>query len=79
MREKIGTGHKDWTTFLKAVHDVDVDHIQDGVDIWKKEQEEQEVLKRRIQQLEKATSSSTGPLRQQLTSFNIGNQAPSPT
>jgi len=79
LREKIGAGHKDWSTFLQAVRDVDVDHIRDGVDIWKKEQEEQEALKKRIQQLEKVTTSPTGPLRQQLTSFNIGNRPTSPT
>ena len=44
LREKIGAGHTDWMMFLQAVRDVDVDHIRDGVDIWKKEQDEQDTL-----------------------------------
>ena len=77
LREKVGAGHKDWTTFLKAVRDVDIDHIRDGVEVWKKEQQEQEAIRKRIQQLEKLTASPTAPLRHQMTSFNIGNsQAP---
>ncbi|KIM35433.1 hypothetical protein M413DRAFT_79459 [Hebeloma cylindrosporum] len=34
LREKIGAGHEDWTSFLKAVRDVDTDHIREGVAIW---------------------------------------------
>jgi hypothetical protein len=79
LREKVGAGHKDWMVFLQAVRDVDLDHIRDGVDIWKKEQQEQEALKKRIQQLEKLTASPTAPLRQQMTSFSIGNLAAGPT
>ena len=79
LREKVGAGHTDWTAFLQAVRDVDVDHIRDGVDIWKKEQEEQNALKKRIQQLEKLTASPTAPLRQQMSTFSIGNPSPNPT
>ena len=39
LREKVGTGHADWGEFLQAVRDIDPDHIKDGVDTWKKEQE----------------------------------------
>ena len=87
LREKVGTGHADWTTFLQAIRDIDIDHIREGVDIWKKDEEakkkdqekrkkesdDQEVLKRHIQQLEKLTASPTAPIRQQMTSFSIGN------
>lgn len=79
LREKIGIGHTDWMVFLQAVQDVDIDHIKDGVEAWRKEQEMQELeeaLKKRIQQLEKLTTSPTGPLEQQMTSFNIGNSLP---
>ena len=62
-----------WTAFLQAIRDVDTDHIRDGVEVWRKEQLEQEAIKKRIQQLEKLTASPTAPLRQQMTSFNIGN------
>jgi hypothetical protein len=27
LREKVGTGHKDWKAFLKDVREVDIDHI----------------------------------------------------
>ena len=76
LREKIGAGHTDWMHFLQAVRDVDVDYIRDGVGLWKKEQEEQEAIKKRIQQLEKLTASPTAPLRHQMSSFNIGNTPP---
>ena len=85
LREKVGAGHADWEKFLQAVREVDMDHIRDGVntrkkeqDAWKKEQEEQKALKKRIQQLEKLTASPTAPLRQQMTTFSIGNPAQPP-
>lgn len=76
LREKVGAGHKDWSEFLQAVRDVDVDHIRDGVKIWQKEREEQEAIKKRLQQLEKVTNSPTAPLRQQMTTFGLGNPNP---
>ena len=78
LREKVGAGHTDWTAFLQAVRDVDVDYIRDEAEIWRKEQEEKEALRKRVQQLEKLTASPTAPLRQQMTSFNIGSPAPGP-
>ena len=80
LREKIGAGHTSWTDFLQAVHDIDKDHIREGVDIWKEDQVEQAAIKRRIQQLEKLTTASPmAPLRQQFSMFDIGGQPPSPT
>jgi hypothetical protein len=79
LKEKIGAGHADWTAFLQAVHDVDVDYIRDAVDLWKKEQIEQETLRKRVQQLEKLTASPTAPLRQQMLTLGIGNPPPNPT
>lgn len=80
LREKIGAGHTNWTTFLTAVRDIDIDHIRDGVDIWKKEQANQDAVKKRIGELEKlVTASPTAPIRHQMSSFTIGNQAPGPT
>jgi hypothetical protein len=78
LREKVGAGHTDWSDFLKAVRDVDVDHIRDEADIWRKEQEEKEALRKRIQQLEKLTTSPTAPLRQQMSTFNVGSTAINP-
>jgi hypothetical protein len=85
LKDKVGTVHADWGAFLQAVRDVDIEHIKDGADTWrkeqdtrKKEQDEQETLRKRIQQLEKLTASPTAPLRQQMTSFGIGN-SPQPS
>jgi len=79
LREKIGAGHIDWTEFLQAVRDVDVDHIRDGVNMWKKERDEQQALKERVRQLETLTASPTAPLRRQMTTFSLGNNQQSPT
>jgi hypothetical protein len=76
LREKIGAGHADWTDFLNAVRDIDIDHIRDGVDAWKKEQADNDAVKKRIKELEKlVTTSPTAPIRQQMSAFSIGNQA----
>ena len=63
LREKLGAGHGDWTALLQAVRDIDIDYIRDGADIWKKEKDEQDALRKRIQQLEKLMASPTAPLR----------------
>lgn len=81
LKEKVGAGHTSWKDFLQAVRDTELDYIRDGVETWRREQNEQETIRKRIQQLEKiqAAGSPTAPLRQQLTAFNIGNPQPSPT
>jgi len=79
LREKVGAGHNDWASFLKAVRDVDLDHIREGAETWRKEKDEQEALKKRVQQLEKLTTTPTAPLRHQMTTFSIGNPSPGPT
>jgi hypothetical protein len=33
LREKVGTGHADWTEFLQAMRDIDIDYIREGVDM----------------------------------------------
>ena len=78
LKEKVGTGHADWTAFLQAVRDVDLDHIKEGVAEWKKDQEERQALKKRVQQLEKLTASPTAPLRHQMTTFNLENNQHNP-
>lgn len=62
LQEKIGTGHADWTAFLQVLRDIDINYICNGADIWKKEQADQEAIKRHLQQLEKLTASPTAPL-----------------
>lgn len=79
LREKVGAGHADWVEFLQAVRDIDVDYIRDGAEAWRKDQQEQETLKKRIQQLEKLTASPTAPLRQQMTMFGVGDPLSNPT
>ena len=75
LREKAGAGHADWKDFLKAIRDIDIDSIRDGVDAWKKEQAEHETVKKRIRELEKlVTTSPTAPIRHQMSTFSIGNQ-----
>ena len=76
IKEKVGANHVDWTAFLQAIRDVDVDHIREGVDMWEKEQIEKDALKKRVQQLEKLTASPTAPIRQQMSSFGIGSPNP---
>ena len=82
LREKIGAGHANWTAFLTAIRDIDIDYIRDGVDIWRKEQAKQDAVKKRIGELEKLVSTSpTAPIRQRISTFSIGNQpniAPTP-
>ena len=62
LREKIRAGHADWTALLQAVHNLDINHIHDGIAIWKKEQADQDAIKWHIQQLEKLTTSPTALL-----------------
>ena len=75
LREKIGARHTDWTEFLNAIQDINIDHIWDGVDAWKKEQADHDTVKKRIKELEKlVTTSPTAPICQQMSMFGIRNQ-----
>ena len=46
IKEKVGASHVNWTAFLQAIRDVDIDHIREGVDMWEKEQMEKDALKK---------------------------------
>jgi hypothetical protein len=74
LREKVGTGHKNWKVFLSDVRDVEIDHIRDSMDRWNKEQANQKAIDHRIRMLEALTRSPTAPLRQQLSTVAISNQ-----
>lgn len=76
LREKVGTGHKDWETFLKDVRGVDIEYIRDSIDIRNKEQA---AIDQRFRRLETISKSPTAPLRQQLSAVAISNQTPTPT
>ena len=92
LRKEVGMGHANWMVFLQSVHDINLDHIREGTDIWKKEEdtkrkeqderkreiENQEALRRHIQQLEKLTMSPMVPIRQQMMTFGIGSPTPNP-
>jgi len=75
LREKVGTSHASWTTFLQAVRDVDLDHIRDSMELLNKEIEEKKALNQRLRMLETVTRSPTAPLRQQLSTITIANQS----
>jgi hypothetical protein len=74
LKEKVGTGHADWTAFLKAVRDVDVDYVKDHMDRLHKEAEKKKAMDQRIRILEQVSRSPTAPLRQQLSSIAISSQ-----
>ena len=79
LREKVGTVHADWSSFLQAVRDVDLDHIRDGMELLNKELEEKKALNQRLRMLESVSRSPTAPLRQQLSAVTIASQPPAPT
>ena len=78
LREKVGTGHKNWEAFLQAVCDVEIEHIRDSMDLWNKEQQKQKAIDQRLRTLEALSRSPTAPLRQQLSTVAISNRAPEP-
>ena len=71
LREKVGTSHTNWETFLQAVRDVDVEYIRDSIDIKNKEQA---TIDKRLRLLETLSRSPTAPLRQQLSTVTISSQ-----
>jgi hypothetical protein len=78
LREKVGTGQANWTTFLQAVRDVDVDHIRDIMELWNKEMERKRAVDQCLRILETVSRSPTAPLQQQLSTVNISSQSPRP-
>ena len=74
LKEKIGTGHANWDSFLTAVRDVDIDYLRDSMNTWNKKQAEKIAIERRVQLLETVSKSPTAPLRQQLSSVAISRQ-----
>ena len=69
LREKIGTGHKEWNDLLKAIRDVDVEYIRDSIDINNKEQAD---IEKCFKVLEALSRSPTAPLA------NNCHRSPSP-
>lgn len=79
VKDKIGSGHANWTAFLKAICDIDIDYIREGADTWKKEQADQDAIKTQLRQLgDLLRASPTAQLQQQLASLSLGNQPSTP-
>ena len=82
LREKVGTGHTSWTAFLQAIRDVDLDHIREGVDRWKEEEEakkkEQDEKKKEQDERKKETEDKDALRRrvQQLEKLTASPTAP---
>ena len=74
LREKVGMGHADWDAFLKAVRDMDIDHIWDSMELLNKELEGKKAFDQCLWMLETVSRSPTAPLRQQLSTVAISNQ-----
>jgi hypothetical protein len=53
LKDRVGTVHTDWGAFLQAVRDVDIEQIKDGVDAWRKEQDNKEKGTRRARNTQK--------------------------
>lgn len=86
IKDKIPSTFKSWAEFLKAVREVDIEHIRDGAEKLRKEEEKQKAIDTRIAQLSEAVrrqqqvqSSPTAGIRQQVTSMSLqGTRPPGP-
>ncbi|KAJ7602165.1 hypothetical protein DFH06DRAFT_1024187 [Mycena polygramma] len=86
IKDKIPSTFTDWKEFLTAVRDVDIEHIRDGAEKWRKEQENKKAVEDRIAQLsaelqrqQRAPVSPTAGIRQQMTNTSLqGPRLPPP-
>ncbi|KAJ7125735.1 hypothetical protein C8R46DRAFT_927594 [Mycena filopes] len=82
IKDKIPSTFKDWAEFLKAVREVDIEHIRDGAEKLKKELENKKAIETRIAQLTEVVrqnqQSPTSGIRAQLTNTRIGATATPP-
>ncbi|KAJ7676201.1 hypothetical protein B0H17DRAFT_945530 [Mycena rosella] len=83
IKDKIPSTFANWTAFLKAVREVDIEHIRDGAEKLRKDEEKQKAVEDRIVQLTEAVrrqqqlqASPTAGIRQQMTSTSL--QGPKP-
>jgi hypothetical protein len=74
IKDVVKSTHADWTAFLQAVHDVDLQHIRDAVAKWKKEDDTRRALENRICILETVQQSPTAGIRMQMNSASISTQ-----
>ena len=76
IKEVVKSTHADWTTFLQAVRDVELQHIRDAVEKSKKREKEKLAVENRLRLLEAAQSSPTAGIRTQLSRTTLAPSQP---
>ena len=76
IKDVVGSTHADWTTFMKAVRDVDLQHIRDAVLKRKKEDDVRRDLENRIRILETVQQSPMAGIHAQMNRASISMQTP---
>ena len=71
IKDKVGDKHANWTAFLKAVRDVDIEYIKDEAEELKKKRDAQRAIEARLRQLEAVPASPTAGIRRQMTQASI--------
>jgi hypothetical protein len=74
IKDVVKSTHTDWTAFLQAVRDVDLQHIRDAVAKRKKEDETRRALENRIRILETVQQSPTAGIHSQMNRASISLQ-----
>ena len=76
IKDVVGSTQADWTTFMKAVRNVDLQHIRDAVLKRKKEDDVRRDLENCIRILETVQQSPTAGIRAQMNRASISMQTP---
>ena len=80
LKSRIGESHTDWIAFCKAIKDVDLSHICDGVRKHTKRIAEKQATEARLAHIEQATTarppSPTAVIHAQLACTTIMGQQP---
>ena len=74
IKDVVKSTHADWTAFLQAVRDVDLQHIRDAVAKRKKEDDTRHALENRIRILEAVQQLPTAGIRTQMNRASISMQ-----
>ena len=76
IKDVVKSTHADWTAFLQAVRDVDLQHIRDAVSKRKKEDDVRRDLENRIRILETVQQSPMAGIHAQMNRASISMQTP---
>ena len=76
IKDVVKSTHTDWTAFMQAVRDVDLQHIRDAVSKRKKEDDIRRALENRIRILETVQQSPTAGIHAQMNRTSISMQTP---